>query len=186
MDVQDILATADAGFKNAINHLKHEFTTLQIGRASSSLVEGIMVDVYGSKQPMKAVAGISIPEPRSIQIQPWDKGILGLIEKAIRDSALNLNPINDGNCVRINIPMMTEDRRKDLVKIVKKMSEDAKITVRNLRHDAQTGYKNAKSNSEITEDDLKGYDKKLQEKVDQYNKEIDELSKSKEKDIMTV
>lgn len=186
MEVQSILLVAEEGCKGSIDHMKKEFGGLQIGRASGSLVEGLMVDMYGSAQPMKAVASISVPEARSIQIQPWDKAALGPIEKAIRDSTLNLNPINDGVCVRINIPMMTEDRRKDLVKIVKKMAEDAKIAVRNFRHDAQNGYKNAKNNSEITEDDLKTYEKVLQEKVDKYNKEIDELSKSKETDIMTV
>lgn len=186
MSVQDAISRAEQEFEKALLHLKDEFGRLQVGRASSALVENINVDVYGSSQPIKAIATIVIPEPKTIQIQPWDKSTLGSIEKAIVGIGTGLNPINDGIFIRINIPPLTEERRRDLTKHVSKLAEDARITVRNIRQDAHNHFKQLKADSEITEDDLHSADKRLQEKVDAINKKIDETTKSKEQDVMTI
>lgn len=186
MSVEQAISTAELEFKKALSHLKDEFSRLQIGRASSALVEHINVELYGVSQPMKAVANISIPDPRTIQIQPWDKSALAAIEKAIVGIGTGLNPVNDGHVVRINIPLLTEERRVELTKHVKKLAEEAKIAVRTARHEAHNHFKQLKTNSEITEDDLFSVDKKLQEKVDSVNKEIEEMTLAKEKDVMTI
>ncbi|PKL37002.1 ribosome recycling factor [Candidatus Peregrinibacteria bacterium HGW-Peregrinibacteria-1] len=186
MSVNDSILAAESDFSKAIVHLKDQFAKLQIGRANSGLVEDVLVEIYGGTQPLKAVANISIPEMRTIQIQPWDKSALGAIEKAISNMNVGLNPINDGNVVRINIPQLTEERRKELVKMVKKLAEDTKITVRNSRQNAHNAFKKLKADNAITEDDLKNADKKLQDKVDDANKKIDELAAVKESDVMTI
>ncbi len=176
----------NADFTAPINHLKEEYAGLQIGRASSGLVENLTIDAYGSVQPLKAVASISTPDARTVQIQPWDKGMLAAIEKAITDSDLNMNPTNNGAAVILNIPPLTEERRKDLVKIVNRMAEEARISVRNIRHDLMTQYKKQEHEGEMTEDDRVGAERKLQEKVDEANKSVAELAKAKEEAIMTV
>lgn len=167
-------------------HLKDEFSRLQIGRASAALVEQIDVEVYGSKQPLKAVATISVPDAKTVQIQPWDKANLGPIEKAIQVSDINISPVNDGAVVRLNIPPLTEERRKDLTKVVHKLAEDARIAVRNARQKAHDAVKNQQKNSDITEDDARHADKLIQEKVDKANQSIEEMAKAKENDVMTV
>ncbi|MFC1616211.1 ribosome recycling factor [Patescibacteria group bacterium] len=186
MSIQEAVSKSVHEFNTAIDHLKQEFGRLQVGRANASLVENVSIEVYGATQPMKAVASISIPDPKTIQIQPWDKANLAAIEKAIVGIGTGLNPVNDGNFVRINIPPLTEERRTDLVKHVKKLAEDARISVRNSRQDAHNHFKQLKTGSEITEDDLRDADKDLQKKVDNANEEIAELAKSKEQDVMTV
>lgn len=186
MSVGQAISSAELEFKKAVAHLKDEFSRLQIGRASSALVEHINVELYGVSQPMKALANISIPDPRTIQIQPWDKSALAPIEKAIVGIGTGLNPVNDGHVVRINIPPLTEERRVDLTKHVKKLGEDAKITVRNARQEAHNHFKQLKADSEITEDDLFDANKQLQTKVDNVNKEIEDLIAAKEKDVMTI
>ena len=173
-------------FSKVINHLKDEFAGLQIGRASAGLVEGLMVETYGSMQPLKAIASVSVPDARTIQIQPWDRGVLSVIEKAIRESDLNLNPSNNGLAIILNIPPLTEERRRDLVKVVGRMAEDARISVRNLRHDAMGLYKRQEHDGEMSEDERKRAEKVLQEKVDAVNAEITDLAKKKEEAIMTV
>lgn len=186
MSVDQAITDAVSGFEKALAHLSDEFSRLQVGRASTGLVENVVVDMYGSSQPIKALASISIPEPRTIQIQPWDKGALALIEKAIANAGLGLNPVNDGSLVRINIPQLTEERRGELTKLVRKLAEEAKITGRNIRQDAHNHFKKLKSDNEITEDDLHSSDKKLQDKVEDFNKKVDEATAVKEKDIMTI
>jgi ribosome recycling factor len=183
---QAILQNVEQAFSGAVDHLKAEFAGLQIGRASSGMVEGLNVDAYGSVQPMKAVASISVPDGKTVQIQPWDKSMLSVIEKAIRDSDLDLNPTNNGVAVILSIPPLTEERRRDLVKVVGRMAEEAKISVRNARHDALSKIKNAEADGEMTEDDKSRSEKQLQEKVDKVNKEIADLAKGKEEAIMTV
>ncbi len=186
MSVQDAVSKAQQDFEKVVLHLKDEYARLQIGRANASLVENVSVEVYGSPQPLKNIANISIPDPRTIQIQPWDKSNLAPIEKAIVGIGTGLNPVNDGLLVRISIPPLTEERRKELTKHVHKLAEDAKIAVRNTRQDANNHFKQLKADGEITEDDLFGAEKKLQEKVDDVNKKIDEVAVSKEKDVMTI
>jgi len=173
-------------FSKVINHLKDEFAGLQIGRASAGLVEGLMVETYGSMQPLKAIASVSVPDARTIQIQPWDRGVLAVVEKAIRESDLNLNPSNNGLAIILSIPPLTEERRRDLVKVVGRMAEDARISVRNLRHDAMGLYKRQEHDGEMSEDERKRAEKVLQEKVDAVNLEITDLAKKKEEAIMTV
>lgn len=186
MSVQSGIDQAQVEFDKAVNHLQEGFNRLQVGRANPALVENVNVEVYGASQPIKAMASISIPDSKTIQIQPWDKSLLAAVEKGIVGSGLNFNPINDGVCVRINIPPLTEERRKDLVKIVYKLEEDAKIVIRTARQDANTHFKQLKSTSEITEDDLSGAEKRLQVKVDEYNAKLETMAKDKEKEVMTV
>ncbi len=183
---QDILGKAQLQFDKALEHLKKEYMGLQTGRASSSLVESIKVDSYGVTQPLKAVASISVPDARMISIQPWDKALLGPIEKAIQNSDLNLNPSNNGTAVILNIPQLTEERRRDIVKIVKRLAEEARISVRNARQEAMTIFKRQEHEGEIREDERKAAEKKLQDKVDIANAAIADMAKSKEEQIMTV
>lgn len=173
-------------FDSAIKHLADEFSRLQMGRASAALVEDINVDVYGSRQTLKSIASISIPEPRALVIQPWDKSNLAAIEKGIVGAGIGLNPVNDGNLIRINMPPMTEERRAETAKKVRKMGEDAKISIRNARQEAHNNFKKMKADSTITEDDLHSSEKKLQDRVDDANKVIEEMVHNKETDIMTV
>lgn len=186
MPTQPFLNTAKEEFAKSIEHLKSEFAKLQIGRASAALIEDVKVEAYGTTQPIKAVASISIPDPKTIQIQPWDKGTLNQIDVAIQNAGLNLTPTNDGNVVRINIPPLTEERRTDLTKLVNKLAEDGRISVRNARQTAHEAFKKLETDKEISEDDFHLSNKHLQEEVDKVNKEIEELSKAKESDIMTV
>lgn len=186
MTTDEAIKQAGMGFEKAIGHLKDEFSRLQIGRASAALVENIPVEAYGSHQPIKSVANISIPDPRSIMIQPWDKSMIVPIEKGILGVGIGLNPSNDGAVVRINIPPLTEERRAELAKHIRKLGEEAKITVRTARQDAHNVFKKLKADSEITEDDWHSADKKLQVEVDRANSQIEELVSGKEKDVMTV
>ena len=186
MPTKLFLETAKTEFKKAGDHLHDEYSKLQIGRASAALVEEVKVEAYGTESPLKGIASISCPDPRTIQIQPWDKGNLNQIDAAIQNAGLNLTPTNDGNVVRINIPPLTEERRAELTKLVHKLAEDARISVRNARQVAHEGFKNLESNKEISEDDFHLANKQLQDEVDKSNKEVEELAKAKEKDIMTV
>ncbi len=183
---QEHIAKADQEFQKALAHLKGEFAKLQIGRASAALVEDIKVEAYGSMQPMKSLASISIPDPKTLQIQPWDRSILGAVERAIQAANLGLNPINDGHFIRVPMPPLTEERRKELGKVVHQMAEQAKITVRNSRGTAHGAFKTLEESKEITEDDRRLAEKHLQEKVDAANKEVEDLAKKKEQDIMTI
>jgi ribosome recycling factor len=186
MPTKPYLEEAKKEFAKAIDHLKSEYAKLQLGRATSSLVEDVKVEAYGTTQPLKALANISIPDPKTIQIQPWDKGVLNQIEVGIQNAGLNLNPVNDGNFIRINIPPLTEERRSELTKHVHKLAEDARISVRNARQTAHEAFKKLEADKEISEDDMHNANKMLQDEVDKANKEIEELAKQKEEDIMTV
>jgi ribosome recycling factor len=186
MDSNTAIDSAKEQFQKALLHMKDEFSKLQVGRASAGLVDGLMVDMYGSAQPLKAVANISVPDAKTLQIQPWDKSALHAIEKAVVDAGLGLNPVNTGLAIMINMPPMTEERRLEVVKRVKALAEEARISVRNARQDAHNAFKQMKDNNEMTEDDVHGADKKLQEVVDSSNNEIDEAAKTKEQGVMTV
>jgi len=178
----EVFNAFQAGAENAIKHLENEYAKLQAGRANAGMVEGIKVETYGTLQPLKAVASVTIPDPKTIQIQPWDKSNLVAIEKGIQEANMGVNPSNDGVCIRINLPQPTEERRLALVKTAKNFAEEAKITIRQVR---QAGIDSLKA-QELSEDDLKGQTGKLQEKVDAANKRIEEIFKAKEKDILTV
>lgn len=186
MTTQDHIKNAEAEFQKALVHLKSEFARLQIGRASPALVEDIKAEAYGSLQPLKALASISVPDPKTLQIQAWDRNILGAIERAIQAANLGLNPVNDGRVLRIPMPPLTEERRKELVKVVHQMAENAKIAVRNSRGSSHGAFKVMFEGKEISEDERRLSEKHLQEKVDAVNKEIEEMAKKKEQDILTI
>lgn len=186
MDTSALLKTASDQLDKAIEHLQQELSGLQIGRASASLVEGLQAEVYGSMQPVKNLANVMIPDSKTIFIEPWDKSNLTKIEKAIRDSSLGLNPNNDGVRIILNVPPLTEERRRDLTKLVGSMEENARIVVRRIREDAKNKAKQAKAANEIGEDILAVFEKQLQEKVDATNKKIEEDAKKKEAELMKV
>ena len=163
-----------------------ELKTIRAGRANATVLDKVAIDYYGSMTPVAQVGSISSPEPRMLVIQPWDVSILKEIEKAILKSDIGIAPQNDGKVIRLAFPPLTEERRKELVKTVKKYSEEAKVQIRNVRRDAMDDYKEKKKKSEITEDDLKGIEKDIQTLTDKYIKEIDDITASKEKEITEV
>jgi ribosome recycling factor len=172
--------------EKSIEHFKSEAGKIRTGRANPSLVEDLMVEYYGVKTPLRQIASINTPEPRTITIQPWDRAALAAIEGAIRSSDLNMNPMNDGILVRINIPMLTEERRREMVKMLNQKGEEARIAVRSIREDVLKEIKEAQKAGEISEDDEFAGKEKLQGIVDEYNKKIEELRAKKEVEIMTV
>ena len=178
--------TAATEMQSALVHLDSELASLQIGRANPALVSDILVEAYGTTQALKACANVSVPDSQTIQIQPWDKSILASIEKALQSSSLNLNPQNDGLVIRINIPPTTEERRKDLVKIVGQKAEYCRVSIRHARQKAHDGIKSMKDNKEISEDESYTHEDNLQKKVDEFNKNVEEKAKKKEAEIMTV
>lgn len=182
----DFIAAAQEEFSSAVEHLKSEYARMQLGRAMPSLIEDLHVEAYGTMQAMKAVASISVADARTLSIQPWDKSVMGAIEKAILAANLGLNPVNDGKLIRITLPALTEERRKDLAKLAHQMEEQAKISVRTARGTAHGAFKQLEEGKEITEDERRHSERTLQEKVDATNKEIEEMAKKKEQDIMTV
>ena len=169
-----------------IEALKHEFSTIRAGRANAQMLDKIRVDYYGTPTPINQVGSISVPEPRTLMINPWDKSAMKDIETAIRNSDLGLNPTNDGEVIRLNVPALTEERRKELCKQAKKASEDFKVRIRNERRDANDKLKKLEKEGEIKEDDLKKAQDNVQKMTDKYIKEIDTLLDIKEKDIMAV
>lgn len=172
--------------KKALHHLEAEFSKLQLGRANPSLVEEVLVEQYGMSQPLKNCTSVNILDNQTLSIQPWDKGVIHNIAKAITDAGLGLNPQTMADSVLIKIPPLTEERRRETTKIAKKMSEEAKIGVRNARHDALKELKSEEDAWNLSEDDVKMYEKDLQKMVDDANKKIDEMTKKKEEDIMKV
>ncbi len=169
-----------------IEALKSEFTTIRAGRANAQMLDKIRVDYYGTPTPINQVGAISVPEPRTLMINPWDKTAMAEIEKAIRNSDLGLNPTNDGQVIRIVVPALTEERRKELAKQASKMAEEFKVRLRNERRDANDKLKKIEKEGEITEDDLKKSQDEVQKITDKFIKEVDSLLKSKEQDIMAV
>lgn len=182
----EVLTKAKEKMENAIGSLTREFASIRAGRANASLLDRINVEYYGAPTPINQVAGISIPEARLLVIQPYDKTIIGEIEKAILKSDIGITPSNDGNLIRLAIPALTEERRKDIVKNVKKVSEDLKVVIRNARRDANDEYKQLEKDSEITEDELHRNGEEIQKLTDAYIKQIDELAKAKEDEIMEI
>jgi len=182
----DFLSSNEERMKKTVANLKEGFTALRTGRASASLFDRIRVDAYGEKSPLNQVANISVPEARLIVIQPWDKGLIAEIEKAIRSSELSLNPSNDGKVIRISIPPLTEERRKELVKLAKNNAEQTRVSIRNIRRDGNEELKKLLKDAKITEDDeSKGTDE-LQKLTDSYIGQINKVLEEKEKEIMEV
>jgi len=170
----------------ALEHLRKELAGVRTGRASLSLLDGIQVSYYGNPTPLKQVAALSVPDPRLITIQPWEATLIPEIEKAIITANLNLNPTNDGKLIRLNIPSLTEERRKELVKQVKKMGEDTKVVVRNIRRDTNEEIKKLLKETKISEDDQRKSQDEVQKTTDQYIVKIDETIKKKEVEVMEV
>lgn len=170
----------------SIESLKREYSRLRTGRASVSLLDGIRVSYYDTPTPLNQMASLAVPEPRLIVIQPWDKTAIEDIEKAILKSELGLTPMNDGKVIRISIPPLTEERRKELVKVARKMSEENKVSIRNIRRDANEMLKDLKKEKEITEDDLYRSQEEVQKATDQFISQVDELCAAKEKEILEI
>ncbi len=166
--------------------LSAQFASVRAGRANAGVLDQISVDYYGTPTPIQQIASISVPDPRSLVIQPWDASALKNIEKAILASDLGINPQNDGRNIRLIFPQLTEERRKELVKQVKKYAEEAKVAIRNIRRDAMDKFKKKQKASEITEDDLKGMEKDFQKLTDDYIKKVDELASKKEKELFEI
>ena len=186
MDIDEILLNTEEKMENSISSLENKFTTVRAGRANPAMLDGIMVEYYGTPTPLKQLANISIPEARQLSIKPFDRSALGSIEKAIFEANLGVTPNNNGESIFITIPPLTEERRKELVKTVKKYSEEAKVQIRNIRRDAMEDFKKKQKASEITEDDLKGIEKDIQNLTDKFVKEIEDITAAKEKEILTV
>ncbi len=170
----------------AINVLKKEFATIRTGRASLSLLDGIKVDYYGTMTPLNQVATLAVPESRLITIQPWDPKVIENIEKAIQSSGIGLTPANDGKIVRLPVPPLTEERRKELVKLAKKMAEDSRVAIRNIRRDINEEVKKIEKEKKISEDESRKSLEDIQKTTDQYIKKIDDILKKKEEEIMEV
>jgi ribosome recycling factor len=181
-----ILSEAKVKMDKAISFLQAEFAKLQTGRANAALVENVMVESYGTMMPLKGLANISIPESNQIAIQPWSRDQIPSIEKAITAANLGLNPQSDGIVIRLILPPLTEERRKDLVKLVHKYAEDARIAGRNARHEGLSKLKAMEKEKEISEDMLNSKEKEFQKIVDDFNSKVEEMAKKKEKDVMTV
>ena len=180
--METILLTAEEKMESTISSLEGRFTNVRAGRANPSMLDGVSVEYYGSETPLKQLANISIPEARQLMIKPFDKSILGGIEKAIFEANIGITPNNNGECIFLVIPPLTEERRKELVKQVKQMAEEARIALRNIRQDANTGIKNLK----LPEDTEKEGNNEVQELINKYNKVIDEKLKVKEQELMTI
>ena len=176
----------ESRMKKTIEVLSENYATLRAGRANASVLNKISVDYYGVSTPLNQVASIGSPEPRMLTIQPWDASLLKAIEKAILASDLGINPQNDGRIIRLLFPTLTEERRRDLIKQVKKFAEDSKVAVRNIRRDAMDTFKAQKKKSEITEDDYNDIEKDIQTLTDKYIKEIDKIAADKEAELLEV
>lgn len=172
--------------EQAVQAFSKTLATVRAGRASASLLDNVYVDYYGATTPLNQLSSISVPEARLLVISPYDKSSLSDVEKAIQKADLGVSPTNDGNVIRINMPALTEERRKELVKVVGKHAEEARVQVRNIRRDANDQLKKAEKNSELTEDDLRGLQDKVQKETDTQITKIDQISKDKENDIMEV
>ncbi len=172
--------------QKTIEHLAGEYAAVRAGRANPHVLDKIRVDYYGTLTPIQQVGNISIPDPRTIQIQPWEKNLLKDIEKAIQASDVGINPTNDGNTIRLIFPELSEERRKDLVKEIKKKGEEAKVAVRNIRRDGNDAFKKLSKSDDISEDEVKDLEDELQKTTDKFIKDIDKMIEDKSKDIMTV
>ena len=184
--MKETINNAKEKMTKSLNALDKEFAAVRAGRANPAELDKVMVDYYGAPTPVNQMAAVSVSEARILVIQPWDKSSLKLIEKAIQASDIGINPTNDGNVIRLAFPQLTEERRKELCKSIKKYGEDCKVAIRSIRRDTMDKLKAMKKNSEITEDDLKDCEKKVQDLTDKFCADADKAVADKEKEIMTV
>jgi len=184
--MQDILKDASIRMDKSVENLRQELSKIRTGKATTALLDGIRIDYYGTMTPLNQMANVSVHDVHTLAVQPWDKGAIGAIERAILTADLGLNPANDGQVVRIPIPTLNEERRREIVKLVKKFGEETKIALRNIRRDAIEHLKIAEKEDHVSEDDRKKAEKKTQELTNDHSKMIDELLKVKEEEIMEV
>ncbi len=184
--MKTVFSYADEKMTKTISALKNEYASIRAGRASAAVLDKIRVDYYGTPTPVNQLAAVSVAEARILTIQPWDKSVLGGIEKAIQASDIGINPQNDGTVIRLTFPPLTEDRRREIVKTIRATSEDSKVAIRSIRRDCMDKLKKMEKASEITEDDLKDGEKQIQDKTDKYIKEIDSIAADKEKEVMEI
>lgn len=181
-----IISTHKQNFEKTMEHFHHELSSVRTGRANPALLGTVMVESYGSKVPIQQVANITVSDAKTLTISPWDKGQIQEIEKGIMAANLGFTPSNDGNVVRINLPPLTEDRRKEMVKLVGQISENARIGIRQVREDIMKAVKREEAEGRATKDDVASAQKKIQDIIDNYNKQIKEIAEEKEKELMTV
>ncbi len=186
MNYKDEYKDFERRMKKTIEVLLEQFDSVRAGKANANVLNQISVDYYGTPTPIQQIASISTPDPRTLAIQPWDSSALKSIEKAILASELGINPTNDGRVIRLAFPQLTEERRKELVKQVRKYGEEGKVAVRNIRRDAMDKFKAMKKKSEITEDDMKNMEKDIQQLTDNYIKEVDDMTAKKEKELFAI
>lgn len=184
--LDDLLKSTEERMDKAVQAFKRDLTSVRAGRATPSMLDKITVEYYGSQMPVNQVASVTSPEPRQLVIAPWDKGMLGEIEKAIQKSDLGLNPSNDGAVIRLIIPQLTEQRRQELVKVVRKMAEESRVAVRNIRRDANDDLKKMEKAGDVSEDDVRRGQERVQGLTDRFVAEIDKLAVAKEKDVTEV
>lgn len=184
--MKTVYSFADEKMNKTIGALKNEYASIRAGRASAAVLDKVRVDYYGTPTPINQLAAVSVSEARILVIQPWDKSILGTIEKAIQTSDIGINPQNDGSVLRLTFPPLTEDRRKEIVKTIHATAEDSKVAIRSIRRDCIDKLKKMEKASEITEDDLKEGEKQIQDKTDKFVKEIDSIAAAKEKEVMEI
>lgn len=184
--MEETLMQCELKMESALEHLSSELAKVRTGRANPQMLNVVFVDYYGTSTPIQQISNISVPEPTQLLVKPYDRSLIKEFEKAIQASGLGLNPQNEGDQLRINIPALTEDRRKEMVKQTKKIGEDAKVNIRNIRREFNDVIKKAEKDSSISEDDSKGYQEDIQKLTDQFTAKIDEKVSAKEKDLMTV
>lgn len=186
MSLADLAKDAEQKMKKTVDATQHDFSTIRTGRATPTLVDGISVDYFGTPTPLNQLAGISVPDSRQLLITPYDRSMTAAIEKAIKNSDLNINPVNDGTSVRLTIPPLTEERRKEFVKILNKKSEEGRVSIRNIRRDINDQFKALVKKSEASEDDSKRAQDGMQKLTDRYIVEIDRITKAKEAELLEV
>jgi ribosome recycling factor len=184
--IKDVIAAMNLHMDKSVEALRKEYQKVRTGRASTALLEEIKIDYYGNPSPLSQVATLSVPEPRTITLQPWESKMIPVIEKAIMNANLGLTPANDGKTIRLNMPPLTEERRKEIVKNLKKLAEEAKIALRNIRRDAIDELKKLEKDKQIAEDDLKRAEKEVQDFTNSHSAKIDEVLLHKEKEVMEV
>ncbi len=186
MTLDEVLEDTELKMMKSVDFVQKEFATIRTGKASPALVENVHIDYYGTKTRLRELAGISTPEPRLIVIQPWDPTVMNEVERALLKANLGVTPLNDGKVIRIPIPELNEERRRDLNKVIKRMAEDGRVSIRNIRREANEEIKKLQKNGKITEDDMYRSEKEIQEKTDEYITEIDKFLSSKEKEILEI
>jgi ribosome recycling factor len=186
MTAQELIKDAEHRMKNAVEVTAHDFQKIRTGRASAVMLEDILVDYYGVPTPITQLGNITVPEPRQLLIEPWEKNLLGAIEKAIQKSDLGINPGNDGQKIRLGFPQMSEERRKEMVKQVHNRAEEGCVAIRNVRRDANDHLKKLQKNKEISEDDLKSMEKRIQDFTDKHIADVHEIQKKKEQELLEI